>query len=71
MIAVEGCAGRDGVWGGSWDCAGQRRVTEQHNENGFIVPMFTLLDSTNGPLFDFETKMFHLRDIYVNLPLGR
>lgn len=30
-----------------WDCAGQRRVTEQHTENGSIVPLCTSLDRSS------------------------
>lgn len=36
--------------GGCWDCAGQRRVSEQHTENGSIVPLSTVLDRSSGCL---------------------
>lgn len=50
-----------GGCGGSWDCTGQRRVTEQHTENGSIVPMFTLLDGINGRL-SFANSLNSLRN---------
>lgn len=36
------------VWGRGWDCAGQRRVTEPHSENGPIVLLSTVLDRRSG-----------------------
>lgn len=61
-VDVEGCVGG---CGGSWDCAGQRRVTEQHTENGSIVPLFTLLDSSNARL-PFANSLRNLSGVYLN-----
>lgn len=36
------------AWGWGWDCAGQRRVTEPHSENGPIVLLSTVPDRRGG-----------------------
>lgn len=53
--------------GGCWDCAGQRRVTEQHTENGSIVSLSTLLDRSGGWLpFVKLLDSLHLEGVYIN-----
>lgn len=82
-VGMEGGVGKRGYLGGlraCWDCGGQRRVTEQHTENGSIIPLcwteaasgckrvFLLPQKPYKMLTETETITYsgHWLDIYSN-----